>query len=188
MAATIVGFVGGVLFASLVEYGVHRAMHRGWIMARRHREHHRDGWAQGVVPELVTYALPGAPLVAATAWWIGGPAGQGWAAGCGAFMLFAAYAHQLQHDAPVACRWMRVPVHYVHHRDQMWHHNFGLTFDWWDRVFGSYRRAPFGEELDAEQRARGALDIGWWGPPTGWRRPAAGRQRAGVWRDPGRSL
>jgi len=34
---------------------------------------------------------------------------------------------------------MKMPVHYVHHKYGMWHHNFGLAVDWWDHVFGTYK-------------------------------------------------
>ena len=32
-----------------------------------------------------------------------------------------------------------MPTHYVHHAFNMWHYNFGMTFDIWDRVFGTYK-------------------------------------------------
>jgi len=63
----------------------------------------------------------------------------------------------------------------VHHRDQMWHHNFGLAVDWWDRVFGTYRVESCDELAD---ESAGPLDVGWHAP----RRPE------GVWRRGTRSL
>jgi len=51
----------------------------------------------------------------------------------GFFAAFSAYA-QLQHENPTQCFWMKMPVHYVHHKYGMWHHNFGLAVDWWDHV------------------------------------------------------
>ncbi|HZL98965.1 MAG TPA: sterol desaturase family protein [Planctomycetota bacterium] len=159
--ASVAGWlIAGFVFGSLVEYWVHRAMHSRGLFAQRHVEHHRDGWGQGVLPELRTYLLPGAPLLAPP-YLLGLPSGLGWSAGCVGFAVFAAYAHQLQHDSPSACRWMAMPVHYVHHRDQMWHHDFGMTVDWWDRVFGTYRRVPCDELRDSKARA---LDVGWRGP------------------------
>lgn len=160
MLSVAAWMIGGFVFGSLVEYAVHRAMHSGWCFGQRHREHHRDGWAQGVLPELRTYIVPGVPLVA-PAYLIDLPSGLGWTAGCVSFAAFASYAHQLQHDSPAACRWMRMPVHYVHHRDQMWRHNFGLAVDWWDRAFGTYRKVECDELRDD---AAGALDVGWSGP------------------------
>jgi len=163
----------GVLVASLVEYLVHRLMHSGLVQGRRHAEHHRDGWGQGFWPELRDYVLPASPVIAAG--WLPGPAfGAGWTAGCLGYAVFAAYGHQLQHDNPLACRWMRMPVHYVHHRDQMWHHNFGLAVDWWDHVFRTYKPVPFGAEFGAEQRGRGPFDIHWL-PTDGEGQPLARR-------------
>ena len=161
--------VAGFVFGTLLEYWVHRAMHWGWILSKRHREHHRDGWGQGVLPELKTYVLPGAPLLLPP-YLIDVPTGLAWTAGAVGFAAFASYAHQLQHDSPSACRWMHMPVHYVHHRDQMWHHNFGLAVDWWDHVFGTYRTEPCDELAD---ETAGPLDVGWSAPlrPQGvWRR------------------
>ena len=59
LLAAIAGFV----FASLVEYVVHRLMHKGVINGQRHAEHHRDGWGQGFWPEFGDYLLPASPLL-----------------------------------------------------------------------------------------------------------------------------
>src|SRR5262245_61853735 len=158
--ALLIAAVAGFVFASLVEYVVHRLMHKGVINGQRHAEHHRDGWGQGFWPEFGDYLPPASPLLAPP-WFFGVAIGAGWTLGALAFSAFSAYAHQLQHDSPVACRWMRIPVHYVHHRDQMWHHNFGLSSDLWDRLLGTYRVVPFGEEFTPEQRGRGPFDIRW---------------------------
>jgi sterol desaturase/sphingolipid hydroxylase (fatty acid hydroxylase superfamily) len=166
--------VSGFVLGTLLEYWVHRAMHWGWMFSKRHREHHRDGWGQGFWPELRTYVLPGAPLLVPP-YLIDVPSGAGWTAGCVGFAVFASYAHQLQHDSPAACRWMSMPVHYVHHRDQMWTHNFGLAVDWWDRVFRTYRTESCDELRDEEP---GVLEIGWWEP----------LHAEGVWRNRSRSL
>ncbi len=168
----------GVLFASLLEYVVHRLMHAGVLRGQRHLDHHRDGWGQGFWPELRDYLLPGTPFIAA-AWTLGAAIGAGWTAGCVGYGTFAAYAHQLQHDNPLACHWMRMPVHYVHHRDQMWQHNFGLAVDWWDHVFGTYQVVPFGEEFPASQRHRGPFDIHW-RATTGVGQPRARRVGASL--------
>jgi sterol desaturase/sphingolipid hydroxylase (fatty acid hydroxylase superfamily) len=39
--------------------------------------------------------------------------------------------------------WMRLPVHHLHHHYEMQKHNFGLSVDWWDRVFGTYKPMPY---------------------------------------------
>ena len=161
----IAAFLAAVLVSSFVEYAVHRLMHAGVFRHARHAAHHKDGWGQGFLPELCDYLVPGLVLIL-PAWALGAEVGAGWTVGCVLCAVFMAYAHQLQHDSPSACRWMRLPVHYVHHRDQMWHHNFGMAFDWWDRLLGTYKRVPFGGEFSAEERARGPLAIHWGRTPA----------------------
>ena len=161
--------VAGFVLGTLLEYWVHRAMHWGWLFSKRHREHHRDGWGQGFWPELRTYVLPSIPVLVPP-YLIDVRTGVAWTTGCVGFAVFASYAHQLQHDSPAACRWMAMPVHYVHHRDQMWRHNFGMAVDWWDRVFRTYRTESCDELRDELARP---LEIG-------WREPL---HAEGVWRN-----
>lgn len=161
--------VAGFVLGTLLEYWVHRAMHWGWLFSKRHREHHRDGWGQGFWPELRTYVLPSIPVLVPP-YLIDVRSGVAWTTGCVGFAVFASYAHQLQHDSPAACRWMAMPVHYVHHRDQMWRHNFGMAVDWWDRVFRTYRTESCDELRDELARP---LEIG-------WREPL---HAEGVWRN-----
>ena len=156
----VLSFLAALIVVSFLEYAIHRLMHAGVVFGARHAAHHKDGWGQGFWPELRDYIVPGLPLILPS-WWLGTEVGLGWTSGCVSFALFMAYAHQLQHDNPLACRWMHIPVHYVHHRDQMWHHNFGMTSDWWDRLLGTYKVVPFGAEFTPEQRCRGPLDILW---------------------------
>jgi sterol desaturase/sphingolipid hydroxylase (fatty acid hydroxylase superfamily) len=172
----------GALFTSFVEYAVHRMMHLGIINGRRHAEHHRDGWGQGFWPEFRDYFLPGSPLLLPP-WLAGVEIGSAWTLGCVGFVAFSAWAHQLQHENPAACRWMRVPVHYVHHRDQMWQHNFGMALDWWDRVFGTYSEVPFGDVLDIEHQRRSLLDMHW-RRTTGEGQPLAERARRAAAAEP----
>jgi len=42
-------FVAGFVIASLVEYWIHRLMHRPGRFGERHRDHHRRNEGQGVV-------------------------------------------------------------------------------------------------------------------------------------------
>ena len=35
-----------------------------------------------------------------------------------------------------------MPTHYVHHKFNMWHYNFGMALDIWDRVFRTYKPVP----------------------------------------------
>lgn len=156
----ILGFLAAVLVTSFIEYAVHRLMHAGVLRHARHVAHHKDGWGQGFWPELCDYLVPGL-VVILPPWFLGVAIGTGWTLGCILSATFMAYAHQLQHDNPLACRWMRLPVHYVHHRDQMWHHNFGMAFDWWDRLLGTYKVVPFGGEFRPEERGRGPFALHW---------------------------
>jgi sterol desaturase/sphingolipid hydroxylase (fatty acid hydroxylase superfamily) len=131
------------LIGTLVEYFVHRLMHWRILLGRKHTEHHKDGTGQGWLGEFWDYfvgALTAMVPVLLLAWALGLPAaGIGFAAGGTLYAAFAAYAHQAQHDRPELVFWMRRPVHHLHHAHQMWRHNFGISLDWWDHVFGTYK-------------------------------------------------
>lgn len=133
-----VAFGAAVIFGTLVEYVVHRLMHARWLLGHKHTEHHKDGWGQGWAGEFWDYFLGGLVVM-----WFGFfysiPAGIGWIAGVLTYCALAAYAHQLQHERPELCFWLKRPVHYLHHHHQMWRHNFGISVDIWDRVFGTYK-------------------------------------------------
>jgi hypothetical protein len=61
---------------------------------------------------------------------------------------------------------MRMPLHYVHHAHSQWHHNFGMAFDFWDRVFGTYQPTNWEQDLEPEQDApeKHIWQINWlWG-------------------------
>jgi sterol desaturase/sphingolipid hydroxylase (fatty acid hydroxylase superfamily) len=73
-------------------------------------------------------------------------AGVGFLTGGVLYAAWAAYNHQVQHERPELVFWLRRPVHYLHHRDKMWKHNFGISTGVWDRVFGTYKDAEFKPE------------------------------------------
>lgn len=133
----LVAFLTALVFASLVEYWVHRMMHHRLLLGQKHAEHHRDGWGQGWLGEFWDYSKGTLALG-----WLGFlhsiPAGIGFALGGLAYAAWAAYAHQLQHEQPDLVFWLKRPVHYLHHKHHMWRHNFGIAFDVWDRCFGTY--------------------------------------------------
>src|SRR5262245_52981485 len=120
----LVALAVGAVFASFVEYWIHRLMHVRWLLGQKHAEHHRDGWGQGWLGEFTDYML--GTLVLG---WLGFlhsvPAGIGFFLGATAYAAWAAYAHQLQHEAPELVFWMKRPVHYLHHHHHLWRHNFG---------------------------------------------------------------
>lgn len=149
----LVAFLIGVVFATFLEYVVHRLMHAGKVFGRKHAEHHRDGFGQGFVGEFWDYAFPATPLLP-VGFLHSASAGIGFLAGGLLYAAFAAYSHQLQHERPELCFWLKRPIHFLHHDQRMWHHNFGITVDVWDRVFGTYKavewkpgKRPFGHRL-----------------------------------------
>jgi sterol desaturase/sphingolipid hydroxylase (fatty acid hydroxylase superfamily) len=157
----ILFFIAAFIFASLVEYWMHRLMHVSPRIGAKHRDHHRRNEGQGVVWEFRDYvlgsliALPVMFLVSTTAGW-------GWLLGGIGFAAFSAYAHQLQHENPMKCFWMKMPVHYVHHKYGMWNHNFGLAVDWWDRVFGTYKAVDWLTPDELDRPTLGYAQLRWW--------------------------
>ena len=143
----------GLVLGSLVEYTVHRLMHMGRFLKKRHALHHRNFEAQGWWGEFTDYALPGL-LIAWAGFLVSVPAGLGFALGTVGYAAFAAYAHQVQHEKPDLAFWLGAPIHYRHHRENMWHHNFGIGVSLWDRLLGTYREASW--EL---QRQPGKIPI-----------------------------
>ncbi|USR89798.1 sterol desaturase family protein [Phormidium yuhuli AB48] len=149
------------IFSSFVEYWVHRLMHHSPRFGERHRDHHRRNEGQGVLWEFRDY-VKGAAIAMVLPFAISLEVGLGWLMGALAYALFSAYAHQLQHENPSKCFWMPMPVHYVHHKYQMWHHNFGLAVDWWDYVFGTYKKVDWLSEEERQVPQRGYLELQWW--------------------------
>lgn len=149
------------IFSSFVEYWIHRLMHHSPRFGERHRDHHRRNEGQGVIWEFRDY-VKGAAIAMLLPFAISLNVGLGWLIGALAFALFSAYAHQLQHENPRKCFWMSMPVHYVHHKYQMWHHNFGLAVDWWDYVFGTYKKVDWLADEDPQVPQRGYLELQWW--------------------------
>lgn len=138
------GFSCALFLGSLADYWVHRAMRWGLIKRKVHVEHHKNAFAKGFLAELRGYVLPGGLIIYLAGYLIchlllgSSSAGVGWVVGGLAFVVFAAYSHQLQHERPERCFWMRVPLHHVHHAWNMVEKNFGISTDFWDRVFGTY--------------------------------------------------
>jgi len=156
----IAWFFGAFVFSSFVEYWIHRLMHFSPKVGERHRDHHRRNEGQGVLWEFRDY-VKGSAIAMALPFLISVEAGSGWLAGAIAFAAFSAYAHQLQHENPTKCFWMKMPVHYVHHKYGMWHHNFGLAVDWWDHIFRTYKPVEWLTETELNQPERGYLELRW---------------------------
>jgi sterol desaturase/sphingolipid hydroxylase (fatty acid hydroxylase superfamily) len=156
-------FITAFVLASLVEYWVHRLMHASPTLkiSERHREHHRKNDGQGVLWEFLDY-VKGTVIAMGLMFFVSWQAGLAWLLGALFFAAFSSYAHQLQHENPTKCFWMKMPVHYVHHKYGMWHHNFGLAVDWWDHVFGTYKAVDWLSEEELNQPERGYLELRWW--------------------------
>lgn len=156
--AAVVCFVLAFGLASFVEYWMHRLMHMSHKIGQRHLDHHRRNEGQGVLWEFLDYLKPTLPIMLLM-YFHSVAAGTGWLLGGVFYAAFSAYAHQVQHEDPTQCFWMTMPVHYVHHKYGMWHHNFGLAVDWWDHVFGTYKQVEWltEEELSRPPRARWEL-------------------------------
>ncbi len=140
-----VAFFLALFVGTLVEYSVHRLMHFGVVLGKKHAMHHQAGEGQGWFGEFCDYFLPGLIIL-----WVGFPysmsAGIGFAIGGTFYAAWAAYSHQLQHECPELVFWLVRPVHFLHHEQKMWKHNFGISVDIWDRVFGTYKMADWSPE------------------------------------------
>lgn len=154
-------FIGAFVFASLVEYWLHRLMHVSPKVGARHRDHHRRNEAQGVLWEFRDYVV-GSAIAMFAVFLFSLEGGIGWLLGAIAYAAFSAYAHQLQHENPRKVFWMKMPVHYVHHKYGMWNHNFGLAVDWWDHVFGTYKPVEWLTEDELQHPDRSYLELRWW--------------------------
>lgn len=156
-------FITAFVLASLAEYWVHRLMHspRQTKIGERHLDHHRRNDAQGVFWEFLDY-VKGTVIAMCLMFFVSLEAGLAWFSGAIVYAAFSAYAHQLQHENPTKCFWMKMPVHYVHHKYGMWHHNFGLAVDWWDHAFGTYKLMDWLTEEELNQEPKSLLQLRWW--------------------------
>ena len=161
-------FVLAFFMSSFTEYWLHRMLHVSPKHPLRrifpkigevHRNHHVRNAAQGVIGEFRDY-IKGGIVYLFLLFFYSKTAGMAWLLGSVFYALFAAYSHQLQHENPRACFWMKMPVHYVHHKYNQWHHNFGLGFDWWDRLFGTYKPVEWIEEQELSQTG-GFWEVKW---------------------------
>jgi sterol desaturase/sphingolipid hydroxylase (fatty acid hydroxylase superfamily) len=160
LAFALLAFGSAFILSSLVEYWIHRLMHQPYKLGEKHRDHHRRNEGQGVIWEFRDYVLGSLVAIALPFIW-SIEFGLYWATGAVIYAIFSAYAHQLQHENPRKCFWMKMPVHYVHHKYGMWNHNFGLGVDWWDHVFRTYKTVDWLDEKELERPERGYLELRW---------------------------
>lgn len=163
-------FFLGLLFGSFIEYWIHRVFHLRPSnpikkllpkLGQGHAHHHNLGTGQGFLWEFRNYVLGTSPVLI-PAFFISIEAGIAWSIGIISYAAFAAYAHQLQHDTPIKCVWMSIPVHYVHHKYNQWYHNYGIGVDWWDRLFGTYQETEWIEAQELSQSEATMLTIKWY--------------------------
>jgi sterol desaturase/sphingolipid hydroxylase (fatty acid hydroxylase superfamily) len=157
----IAWFIAAFITGSFVEYWVHRLMHASSRFGKRHTDHHRRGEGQGVGREFLDY-VKGSIVAMGLPFLLSWQIGLAWLLGALIYAAFSAYAHQLQHENPTRCFWMKMPVHYIHHKYGMWHHNFGLGVDWWDHVFRTYEAKEWLSETELQQPERGYFALRWW--------------------------
>jgi sterol desaturase/sphingolipid hydroxylase (fatty acid hydroxylase superfamily) len=160
LAITI--FILTFLFSSFLEYWLHRLMHISpWFGKNTcHYTHHHNNQAVGVAWEFRNYCT--ALLFLCPTFLISRSVGIIVLFSGLVYAAFAAYAHQVQHDNPTKCFWMKMPVHYIHHKHNHWHHNFGIAVDWWDRIFATYKSVEWPTEEELNQPERELLQIKWW--------------------------
>ncbi len=155
------GLVSGLLLGSLVEYVAHRLMHAHKLVVRTHRKHHKKADAQGVWGEFTDY-FRASLLFGWLGFLVSPPFGGGHAIGAVLYAFLAAYAHQLNHERPELVFWMPRPVHYLHHKHNLWQTNFGILVDVWDRLLGTYEVVEWAPaKRPFEYPLRAFVDIGW---------------------------
>lgn len=128
-------FGGALLFSSLVEYTIHRALHSGYLRHTRlwaiHLAHHRANEAQTWYREGADYSIVAsmfAPLGLLAPDW---PCALAWILAAYSWAFYAGYMHARSHAT-------ESNFHTLHHRKPRY--NYGLGSSLWDRVFRTYRR------------------------------------------------
>jgi sterol desaturase/sphingolipid hydroxylase (fatty acid hydroxylase superfamily) len=143
----LLGFLTCSAIGSFAEYFVHVLMHRRLLNGKIHTMHHKDGTGQGVWAEFLEYVIPAIPvpiIVSIAAYFLDQiPFMVGFWIGYVFICFFCAYCHQASHEKPELMFWMRQPPHFVHHRDDMWWHNYGVSSTFWDHLFRTYKRVQY---------------------------------------------
>lgn len=150
-SVSYVGYVLlGVLLLDLLSYVLHRVFHQVPLLWRLHQVHHSDSAVNASThfrQHPVQHVL--LPLIQLPLLWMLGISGVSW-------LLYAALstAAQLCQHAEAGRstrvdRWLGVVLitplaHLTHHdqRKEFHDHNFGTLFSFWDRLLGTYIKAP----------------------------------------------
>jgi sterol desaturase/sphingolipid hydroxylase (fatty acid hydroxylase superfamily) len=134
----IVFSIFAFIFSSFLEYWLHRLMHIWPWFCNRLTSHNRHHQIQrtSLFGDFKDYGM--VAIIFFPIFFISNEAAIGSILGGLFFAAFASYSHHLQHQIPTKFILMKVPVHYLHHNYNC-RYNFGLSVDWWDRIFGTYR-------------------------------------------------
>ncbi len=157
----ITAFVCAFVFGTVLEYGVHRLMHRGYLFPSQHWEHHKTRGARGWFWEFGEFFLWMLPVMC-LGFLHSRQAGVGFFLGGFVYAVLVAYSHQLQHDHPERAFWLKSPVHYLHHRHEKGNYNYGVLVDVWDRALGTYKSYDWRRPEDYRFSVRGLFDIKWY--------------------------
>ena len=137
----IVSFFTACLFASLVEYGVHRYQHRGIKKGTPHANHHEQNATHGILIEYWAYLWRASPVIFVTSVisyeLFGITVATSWTAGLLIYIFFSAFSHEVYHTDYHLVFWSE-PVHHYHHNYTP-NHNFAFNFTFLDRLFGTYK-------------------------------------------------
>jgi len=139
----VIALVVAVFVGTFLEYLMHRAMHEWGFFHRQHWRHHQENHADHWIWDMFTlygpisipFILMGLPM-ALWSWWLF----LGWAAGGVLYVFVFSLCHFIQHSYPRSVFWMKTPIHHLHHRFDKGRNNYGVTVDWWDKVFGTYKK------------------------------------------------
>ena len=151
-------FATGLATWTLLEYVLHRwVFHRVAWFRTRHSEHHQDPKAFIGTPTWMSIAAMGAFVLLPSVWMWGAAIGCSFTAGLSLGYLVYAAAHYGAHHAHFApgtylSRLKR--RHAIHHHAGS-ESNFGVTTQFWDRVFGTIADG----RIQMEQAGRSPLPI-----------------------------
>lgn len=129
----------GALAWTFFEYVIHRfAFHHFPVLKPIHMGHHDDPRGLTGTPTLVTVAAIYVLAYAPVAFFAGVPIAAAWTAGIMAgYLVYVSVHYVVHHLGSGGSATLRrlIRLHALHHHDDKY--NFGVTSDFWDRVFGT---------------------------------------------------
>ena len=135
----LVLFLAGGLAWSFFEYVIHRfGFHHVPLLKPMHMAHHDDPRGLTGTPTIVTVAAIYVLAYAPVAVLAGDTPAAAWTAGIMAgYLVYVSVHYVVHHLGSGGSATLRrlIRLHAQHHHDDK--HNFGVTSDFWDRVFGT---------------------------------------------------